>query len=202
MQPRQKPAALVRGLREEKSRHHIRVGQVREFCSRGLNADSRQHPPVDEIHGKAPVRPVNHPSYRPTRSPFWLVVHAGQCRPKIVGIASFYSHGSNLGTYRTSWTILQSSLKAAHHVNPQRTRAPSQEKIRTHSYPCISFRRCWRCSDLKLYCCQTEPIACSQTLRALETFVHAQVVQRMLRKHSAAVKFDTPHSSTQKISDE
>ena len=99
---------------------------------------------------------------------FWLVVHAGQRRPKIVEIKRFYSHRSNPGMYRTSWTILQSSLKAAHPVKPQRTRAPSQEKIRTNSYPGISFSRCCRCSGLELYCRQALPIACSQTLRGLE----------------------------------
>jgi hypothetical protein len=131
------------------------------------------------------------------RRPFWLVVHAGQCRPKIVGIASFYNHDSNPGTYRTSWTILRSNLKAVHHVNPQRTRAPSQEKIRTHSYPCTSFSRCWRCSDLKLYCRPTVPISCLQTLLALEHSC-AQVVQHKLRKGDE-VKFDTPHSSPQRL---
>lgn len=105
---------------------------------------------------------MNHPSFRPTRGPFWPVVHGGQCGPKIVGIGSFCDHRSNPGAYSTSWTIQQSSPKAVHHKNPQRSRAPSQEKIRTHSHPWISFKRRSRPPRLQSYCRQAVLIVPSQ----------------------------------------
>lgn len=142
---------------------------------------------------------MNHPSFRPTRRSFWLVVHAGQCRPKIVQIGRFYSHRSTPGTYRISWTILQSSLKAAHHNNPQRSRALTQETIKAHSYPCISFSRCWRCSDLKLYCRQMVLISCLHTLGALEHSCALKLFNICFVRHDAAVNFDTPHSSPQRL---
>ena len=141
---------------------------------------SGRYTPVDEIDGNASVGPDNDPSFQRTRRPFRLVVDAGQCRPKILGIGSFCNHRSNPGTYRISWTILQSSLKAAHQVNPQRDRAASQEKIRTHSYPCISFSRCRRCSDLNSYC-------------VLKLFNICP------RKHDVAAKFDTLSPSTKRL---
>jgi hypothetical protein len=106
---------------------------------------------------------VNHPSFRPTGRPLWLIVHVGQCGPKIVEIGSFCNHGSNPRTYRRSWAIQKRSLKAAHHVNPQRTRTPSQEKVRTHSYPSISSRPCRRCLNIKSYCRHAVLIAFSHS---------------------------------------
>jgi hypothetical protein len=40
LQPLHKPAFFVRRLWEGKSRHHIRIGQLRESCSGGLNVGS------------------------------------------------------------------------------------------------------------------------------------------------------------------
>src|ERR1700730_14808300 len=59
------------------------------------------------------------------------------------------------------------NLKVAHQKAPQRSSAPSQEKIRTQSYPWISFKRRWRRLKLQSYC-QAVLIAHLQTLHALE----------------------------------
>src|SRR5579864_6023475 len=113
LQPLENPATFVLGSWRSKSVHHFRDNQLRDSYEEGLKVAGCAHFQVDEIQGKASVRPVNHPSFRPTRSPLWSVVHTGQCGPKIVGIGSFCSHGDNPARYRKSWAVQQSSLKAA-----------------------------------------------------------------------------------------